>query len=110
MASSDHFDPTQTYDCYKAVEVLDPAFNECLEKRKECFEHYNPRSSKFHYCFFWKKPCRHTGKHASNVRRYWWSKKDGTFGKEFPVSDAPTLMVLQGILLASEMDTDILIQ
>ncbi|MBW0560746.1 hypothetical protein O181_100461 [Austropuccinia psidii MF-1] len=39
MASSGHFDPTQTYDGYKAVEVLDPACTECLEKGKDCFEH-----------------------------------------------------------------------
>ncbi|MBW0514536.1 hypothetical protein O181_054251 [Austropuccinia psidii MF-1] len=27
---------------------------------------------------------------ASNVKRYLWSKKDGPFGKELPVSEAPT--------------------
>ncbi|MBW0549572.1 hypothetical protein O181_089287 [Austropuccinia psidii MF-1] len=32
MASSGHFDPTQTYESYKEVEVLDPACTECLEK------------------------------------------------------------------------------
>ncbi|MBW0469174.1 hypothetical protein O181_008889 [Austropuccinia psidii MF-1] len=52
MASSGWFDPSQTYDGYKAVEALDPA--------------------------------------SSNVRRYLWSKKDGPFGKEFPVYVAPT--------------------
>ncbi|MBW0514805.1 hypothetical protein O181_054520 [Austropuccinia psidii MF-1] len=63
-------------------------------KRKEkCFEHYNPRSSKCHYCFIGKKPCLQAGKQASNVRRYLWSKKDGPFGKEFPVSEAHTLDV-----------------
>ncbi|MBW0517109.1 hypothetical protein O181_056824 [Austropuccinia psidii MF-1] len=62
MASSGHFDPTQTYDDYKAVEVLDPAFTECLVKGKDCFDHYNPRSSRCHYCFIGKKPCRLTGK------------------------------------------------
>ncbi|MBW0499339.1 hypothetical protein O181_039054 [Austropuccinia psidii MF-1] len=67
MASSGHFDPTQTYDGYKAVEVLDPACTECL------------------------KPCGHTGKQASNIRRYTWIKKDGHFGKELPVSEVPTL-------------------
>ncbi|MBW0496955.1 hypothetical protein O181_036670 [Austropuccinia psidii MF-1] len=61
MASSGHFDPTQTYDDYKAVEVLYPAFTECLVKGKDCFEHYNPRLSKCHYCFIGKKPCRLTG-------------------------------------------------
>ncbi|MBW0561136.1 hypothetical protein O181_100851 [Austropuccinia psidii MF-1] len=55
LASSGHFDPSQTYDGYRAVEVLDPA---CTE--------------------------------SSNVRRYLWSRKDGPFGKEFPVSEAPT--------------------
>ncbi|MBW0508836.1 hypothetical protein O181_048551 [Austropuccinia psidii MF-1] len=93
MASSGHFDHTQTHDGYKAVEVLDPAFTECLSKGKDCFEHYNPRSSKCHYFLIGKKPCLHTGKQASNVRRYLWSKKGGPFGKEFPVSEAPTLDV-----------------
>ncbi|MBW0481942.1 hypothetical protein O181_021657 [Austropuccinia psidii MF-1] len=91
MASSVHFDPTQTYDGYKAAEVLDPACTECLENRKDCFEHYNPRSSKCHYCFIGKKPCCRTGKQASNVRRFLWSKKDRPFGKDFPVTEAPTL-------------------
>ncbi|MBW0564766.1 hypothetical protein O181_104481 [Austropuccinia psidii MF-1] len=90
MASSGHFDPTQTYDGYKEVEVLDPACTECLAKGKDCFEHYNPRSSKCHYCFIGNKPCHCTGKQASNIRRYLWSKKDGSFGKEFPVSEVPT--------------------
>ncbi|MBW0524052.1 hypothetical protein O181_063767 [Austropuccinia psidii MF-1] len=67
MASSGHFDPTQAYDGYKAVEVLDAAFTECL------------------------KPCHCSGKQSSNVRRYLWSKKDGPCGKEFPVSEAPNL-------------------
>ncbi|MBW0545408.1 hypothetical protein O181_085123 [Austropuccinia psidii MF-1] len=72
MASSSHFDPTQTYDGYKEVEVLDPACTGFLAKGKDCFEHYNPRSSKCHYFFFGKKPCLCTGKQASNVRRYLW--------------------------------------
>ncbi|MBW0590206.1 hypothetical protein O181_129921 [Austropuccinia psidii MF-1] len=91
MASSGNFDPTQTYYGYKAVEALDPAFTKCLAKGKDCFEHYNPRYSKCQYSFIGKKPCHHTGKQASNVRRYLWSKKDGPFGKGFPVSEAPTL-------------------
>ncbi|MBW0541873.1 hypothetical protein O181_081588 [Austropuccinia psidii MF-1] len=61
MASSGHFDPSQTYDGYRAVEVLDPACSECLAKAP-----------------------------SPNVRRYLWSRKDGPFGKEFPVSEAPT--------------------
>ncbi|MBW0532194.1 hypothetical protein O181_071909 [Austropuccinia psidii MF-1] len=32
MASSGHFDPSQTYDGYRAVEVIDPACSECLAK------------------------------------------------------------------------------
>ncbi|MBW0561862.1 hypothetical protein O181_101577 [Austropuccinia psidii MF-1] len=91
MASSGHFDPTQTYDSYKAVEVLYPSCTECLANGKDCFENYNPKSSKLHYCFIGKKLCHCTGKQASNVRRYLWSKKDGPFGKEIPVSEAPTL-------------------
>ncbi|MBW0566482.1 hypothetical protein O181_106197 [Austropuccinia psidii MF-1] len=90
MASSGNFDPSQTYYGYKAVEILDPACTEFLAKGKDCFEHYNPRSSKCHYYYIGKKPCRQTGRKVSNVRRYLWSKKDGRFGKEFPVSEAPT--------------------
>ncbi|MBW0519668.1 hypothetical protein O181_059383 [Austropuccinia psidii MF-1] len=90
MASSGNFDPSQTYESYKAVIVLDPACTECLAKGKDCFQHYNPQSLKCHYCLIWKKPCHFTGVEASNVRRYLWSRKDGPFGKEFPVSEAPT--------------------
>ncbi|MBW0570328.1 hypothetical protein O181_110043 [Austropuccinia psidii MF-1] len=90
MASSGNFDPCQTYDSYKAVEVLDPAFTECLTSGKDFFQHYNPRSSKCHYCFIGKRPCCCTGVPTSNVRRYLWSRKHGTFGKEFPFSEAPT--------------------
>ncbi|MBW0571642.1 hypothetical protein O181_111357, partial [Austropuccinia psidii MF-1] len=32
MASSGHFDPSQTYDRFREVEVLDPACTECLAK------------------------------------------------------------------------------
>ncbi|MBW0573928.1 hypothetical protein O181_113643 [Austropuccinia psidii MF-1] len=39
MASSGHFDPSQTYDSYKEVEVLDPASTECLARGKDCFQH-----------------------------------------------------------------------
>ncbi|MBW0523988.1 hypothetical protein O181_063703 [Austropuccinia psidii MF-1] len=90
MASSANFDPSQTYDCYKAVEVLDTACTECLAKGEDCFENYNPRSSECHYCYIGKNPCCQTGRKVSNVRRYLWSKKDGPFGKEFPVSETPT--------------------
>ncbi|MBW0593837.1 hypothetical protein O181_133552 [Austropuccinia psidii MF-1] len=37
MSSSGHFDPSQTYDGFTAVEVLDPAHTECLAKGKDCF-------------------------------------------------------------------------
>ncbi|MBW0516293.1 hypothetical protein O181_056008 [Austropuccinia psidii MF-1] len=107
MASSGHFDPTQTYDGYKAVEYIDPAFTECLAKGKDCFEHYNPRSSKCHYCFIGKKPCVRTGKKASNIRRYLWNKKDGPFGKEFPVSEAPTLDGTSGYSSCKQRDVAI---
>ncbi|MBW0554718.1 hypothetical protein O181_094433 [Austropuccinia psidii MF-1] len=68
-ASSGPFPPTQIYEGYKVVEVLDPACTKCLAK----------------------KTCCQTGKQASNIRRYLWSKEDGPFGKEFPISEAPTL-------------------
>ncbi|MBW0527682.1 hypothetical protein O181_067397 [Austropuccinia psidii MF-1] len=91
MASSGYFDPTQTYDGHKEVAVRYPACTECLAKGKDCFENYNPRSSKCHYCFIGKKRCRCTGKKAANVRSYLWSKKNGTFGNELLVSEDPTL-------------------
>ncbi|MBW0569438.1 hypothetical protein O181_109153 [Austropuccinia psidii MF-1] len=68
MASSGNFNPSQTYDGYKAVEILDPAYTECLAKEAM------PSN--------WET--------NSNLRRYLWSKKYGHFGKEFPVSKAPT--------------------
>ncbi|MBW0534747.1 hypothetical protein O181_074462 [Austropuccinia psidii MF-1] len=90
LASSAHINPSQTYDGYKAVEALDPSCTKCLTKGKDYFQHDNTRSSKCHFCFVWKKLCCFTGPLASNVRRYLWSKKDGPFGKELPVSEPPT--------------------
>ncbi|MBW0532593.1 hypothetical protein O181_072308 [Austropuccinia psidii MF-1] len=90
MASSGEFDPSQTYNGYKEVEVLDPACTECLASGKDCFQHYNPQSSKCHYCFIGKRPCYCTRVPTSNFRRYLWSRKDRPFGKEFPVPEAPT--------------------
>ncbi|MBW0528777.1 hypothetical protein O181_068492 [Austropuccinia psidii MF-1] len=37
-----------------------------------------------------EKPCHLPGSAAYKVRRYLWSKKDGPFGKELPVSEGPT--------------------
>ncbi|MBW0577172.1 hypothetical protein O181_116887, partial [Austropuccinia psidii MF-1] len=54
MASSGHFNPSQTYDGYQT------------------------------------NPCCCIGLQASIVRRYSWNRKDGPFGKELPVSEAPT--------------------
>ncbi|MBW0478803.1 hypothetical protein O181_018518 [Austropuccinia psidii MF-1] len=68
MASSGHFDPSQTYDGYKAVEALDPACTEFLKKGKQCFQHYDPCSSKFQHCFVGKKPFQCPGDPLSNVR------------------------------------------
>ncbi|MBW0491544.1 hypothetical protein O181_031259 [Austropuccinia psidii MF-1] len=96
MVSSGHFDPSQTYDGYTAVEALDPACTECLAKGKDCFQHNNPQSSKCHFCFIGKKPGRHTGVTSSNVRRHLWSRKDGPFGQEFPISEEPTPDVTSG--------------
>ncbi|MBW0526366.1 hypothetical protein O181_066081 [Austropuccinia psidii MF-1] len=90
MTSSGHFNPSKTYDGYKAVEVLDPACTEYLAKGKDCFEHKNPRSSKCHYCYIGEKPCLQAGRQVSDVRSSLCSKKYGPFGKEFPVSEAPT--------------------
>ncbi|MBW0558935.1 hypothetical protein O181_098650 [Austropuccinia psidii MF-1] len=90
LASSGHFDPGQTYDGYKAVEVFDPDCTEFLDKGKHFFQHFSPKSLKYHFCFVGKKPFHCPGSAASNIRRYLWSKKDGPFGKEFPVSKGPT--------------------
>ncbi|MBW0469498.1 hypothetical protein O181_009213 [Austropuccinia psidii MF-1] len=90
MSSSGHFAPSQADDGYKEVEVLDPSCTEYFMKGKECFQNFNPKYSKCHFCFVEKKPCHCPGMPDSNVRRYLWSKKDGPFGKAFPVSEAPT--------------------
>ncbi|MBW0512408.1 hypothetical protein O181_052123 [Austropuccinia psidii MF-1] len=90
LASSGHFDPGQMYDGYKAVKVLDPACTECLARGKNCFQHFNPKSSKCHFCFAGKNPCCCPGSPDSNIKRYLWSKKDGPFGKKIPVSEGPT--------------------
>ncbi|MBW0460651.1 hypothetical protein O181_000366 [Austropuccinia psidii MF-1] len=96
MASYGHFDPGQTYDGYKAVEVHDPACTEFLAKGKDCFQNFNPKSSKCHFCFVGKKPCQCPGSVASNFRRHLWSKKNGPFGKEFPVSEGLTPDAISG--------------
>ncbi|MBW0494405.1 hypothetical protein O181_034120 [Austropuccinia psidii MF-1] len=80
----------KNYDGYKEVEVFDPAFTECFAKGKYFFQHFNPKSSKCHFCFVGKKPCCCPGPVASNVKGNLGSKKDGSFGKEFPVSGGPT--------------------
>ncbi|MBW0473262.1 hypothetical protein O181_012977 [Austropuccinia psidii MF-1] len=90
MASSGHFDLSQTYDVYKAVEVLDPACTEFLKKGKQCFQRYNPWTSKRHHCFVGKKPSQCPGALIFNIRQYLWSKRDSPFWREFPVSEAPT--------------------
>ncbi|MBW0524890.1 hypothetical protein O181_064605 [Austropuccinia psidii MF-1] len=90
MDSSENFNPSQTYNGYKAVGVLNPPCTESLARGKDCFQHYNPRSSKCHYSFIGKSLFCCTGVPTSNVRRYLCSRKDGPFGKEFPVSEAPT--------------------
>ncbi|MBW0497810.1 hypothetical protein O181_037525 [Austropuccinia psidii MF-1] len=68
IPSSGHFDPFQTYDGYKAVEVLDPSCTECLNEEKQCFQPYNYHSSECHPCFVGKKPCQGPGAPASTFR------------------------------------------
>ncbi|MBW0523051.1 hypothetical protein O181_062766, partial [Austropuccinia psidii MF-1] len=70
MASSRNFDPSQTYDGYEEVEVLDLSFTQCLAKGKDIFQHFNPRYSKCHFCFVGKKACFCPGLLASKIRRY----------------------------------------
>ncbi|MBW0562182.1 hypothetical protein O181_101897 [Austropuccinia psidii MF-1] len=89
MASSGHFDPSQTYDGYQEVEILDPACTECLAKVKDCFQHYNPRSSKCHYCFIGKKPCPRTGVLSFNVRRQRDVARWTSVGGPIPVGGRP---------------------
>ncbi|MBW0490608.1 hypothetical protein O181_030323 [Austropuccinia psidii MF-1] len=49
--------------------------------------HFDPSQK---YDGYKARPCRRTRVPTSNVRRYLWSREDGPFGKEFPVSEAPT--------------------
>ncbi|MBW0570047.1 hypothetical protein O181_109762 [Austropuccinia psidii MF-1] len=49
MASSGHFDPSQTYDWFRAVEVLDPACTECLAKGRHLWSRKDgPFGQEFH--------------------------------------------------------------
>ncbi|MBW0495630.1 hypothetical protein O181_035345 [Austropuccinia psidii MF-1] len=98
LASSGHFDPVQIYNGYKAVEVLDPPCTECLAKGKNFFQHFNPKSSKFHFCFVGKKPCCHPGSVASNVRRM------APLGRSSQFLRAQLLILLQDILIVSQMN------
>ncbi|MBW0589733.1 hypothetical protein O181_129448, partial [Austropuccinia psidii MF-1] len=108
MASSGNFDPSQTYDGLRAIEVLDPACTECLAKGKDCFQHYNPQLSKCHFCFIGKKPCCCTRLTSSNVRRHLWSRKDGPFGQEFPIPEEPTPDATSGFSqLTGRMQRDV---
>ncbi|MBW0589685.1 hypothetical protein O181_129400, partial [Austropuccinia psidii MF-1] len=68
MASSGHFDPSQTYDVFRAVGVLDPACTECLAKET---------MSSYRGYFFY-------------IGRHLWSRKDGPFGQEFPIPEEAT--------------------
>ncbi|MBW0485963.1 hypothetical protein O181_025678 [Austropuccinia psidii MF-1] len=90
ISSSGNFDPSQIHDGYKEVEILDPAVTNCLKKGRKFFQHYNPCSSKFHYFFVGKKPCQRPGASLYKAGKFLWSDKDGSFGKEVPVSEAPT--------------------
>ncbi|MBW0502669.1 hypothetical protein O181_042384 [Austropuccinia psidii MF-1] len=99
MASSGHFDPSQMYDGYKEVEVLDPSCNKCLVKGRDCFQHYNPRSSKCHFCFVGKKPCCRTGPQSSNVRQYLWSRCMGLLGRSSQFLRPLPLIAPQGIAI-----------
>ncbi|MBW0521977.1 hypothetical protein O181_061692 [Austropuccinia psidii MF-1] len=102
MASLGHFYPSQTYDGYKELEVLDPSLPQCFKKGKQFFQPYNPQSSKFHHCFVGMKPFQCPGAPASNTRKYLWHKKDCPFGREFPVSEAPTPDATSGYSNCSE--------
>ncbi|MBW0485661.1 hypothetical protein O181_025376 [Austropuccinia psidii MF-1] len=96
LDSSGPFYPSQVYGGYKAVKGLDPACTECMKKGKQCFQPYNPQSSKCHHSFAGKKPCQCPGAPIYNVKRYLWGKKDGPFGREFPVSEAPAADTTSG--------------
>ncbi|MBW0559339.1 hypothetical protein O181_099054 [Austropuccinia psidii MF-1] len=98
MASSGQFYPSQTYDGYREVEVLYPACSECLAKGKDCFQHYNPRSSKCHFSFIEKKPCCCTGVPSSNVRRHSGVERMGLLGKNSQSLRNLLLMELQDFL------------
>ncbi|MBW0581507.1 hypothetical protein O181_121222 [Austropuccinia psidii MF-1] len=96
MASFGHLDPSHNCVGFRGVKVLDPCCTECLAKGKDWFQHYNPQSSKCHFCFNGKKPCPRTGVTSSNVRRHLWSRNDGPFGQEFPIPEEPTTDATSG--------------
>ncbi|MBW0544839.1 hypothetical protein O181_084554 [Austropuccinia psidii MF-1] len=115
IASSGHFDPSQIYDGYREVEILDSACTECLSKGKDCFQHYNPQSSKCHYCFIGKKPCRHTGVLFSNRDVARWTNVGQPIqvggrpiysSSEVPISRINTGRVVKRIRRISDSPTD----
>ncbi|MBW0542953.1 hypothetical protein O181_082668 [Austropuccinia psidii MF-1] len=97
MASS-----SQTYVVQKAVEVLDPACTECLAKGKECFQHFNLKSSKCNFCFVRKKPCHCPGPADSNVKRNLWSSSSAV-----PISRLITEGLVKWIRRISDLPPDL---
>ncbi|MBW0521696.1 hypothetical protein O181_061411 [Austropuccinia psidii MF-1] len=99
MASTGDLDPTQVYDGYKAVEVLDPACTDCLAKGKDCFEHYNHRSQNSTTASLGRSHATilrsrlQTSGGICGVRRMGLLEKSSQFLRPL------LLMVLQGILL-----------
>ncbi|MBW0546542.1 hypothetical protein O181_086257 [Austropuccinia psidii MF-1] len=89
MAACGWFDPSQAYDGYRAVEVHDPSCTEYLAKGKDQFQHYNPQSSKCHFCFVGKQPCRCTTVPSSNVRRQRDVARWTSVGGPIPVGGRP---------------------
>ncbi|MBW0585838.1 hypothetical protein O181_125553, partial [Austropuccinia psidii MF-1] len=101
MASSGHFDPSQTYDGYRAVEVLDPACSECLAKGKDCFQHYNSQSSKCHFASLERNHVLIPGCHLLTSGGIYGVEKMGLLGRSSQSLRHLLLMKLQDFLNVS---------
>ncbi|MBW0575407.1 hypothetical protein O181_115122 [Austropuccinia psidii MF-1] len=99
MASSGHFDPTKTYDGYKAVEVLDPACTEFLANGKDCLNITIPDLQNATTALLERSHASILGSKLQTSGGICGVRKMGLLEKSSQCLRPLLLMVLQGILL-----------
>ncbi|MBW0520817.1 hypothetical protein O181_060532 [Austropuccinia psidii MF-1] len=99
MSSSGHFDPTQTYDGYKAVEVFDSACTECLAKGKDFLNITIPDLQNFTTAILGRSHAAVLGSKLQTSEGIYGVRKMGLLEKSSQFLRLLLLMVPQGILL-----------